>query len=187
MYGPLKQRSVVSRRRCRAAQPLIGARNRAKPGAIADRNSLLARFLDRVRGYGVARPWCALVLTGLLACGRGTASSSERPAAGGHGSTSGTASVDAAAAPADADPVSERNAMAGCVWDAAAQAACDARGRPFRYGPEPSVYCSGVAPDPADEAARQQRIRESPCQCFDEVAVSEQQTMCSMVPSMPPG
>ncbi len=73
----------------------------------------------------------------------------------------------------------------GCVPDEAARQQCQGKAG-FTYGPQPYVYCRGVAPNPEEEQQRRERIRNSPCECFDVAAVQKRRDACSRVPSMPP-
>ena len=70
------------------------------------------------------------------------------------------------------------------VYDLVARAAttCHARGKGFSYGPQPYIYCSGVAPQPGEQEAEWARVAASPCACNDDGAIAEQRRQCSMVP-----
>jgi len=103
----------------------------------------------------------ASIIVGVLtACG----GSSPKPEHGGSGSGTGSA----------VDP--------GCVYDDAANHACDAKGAGFSYGPQPYIYCSGVPPRPGEEEAERERIRKSPCTCNDAAEIAKQRQECSKVP-----
>lgn len=74
------------------------------------------------------------------------------------------------------------NDVHGCNYDEPAKRACDERGSGFRYGPTPLIYCKGIAPREGEMAARRERIRSSPCTCYDVAAIARRRRMCSMVP-----
>lgn len=85
---------------------------------------------------------------------------------------------DASVVPADAVRIGRTD----CVYSAADEAACAARGSGYQYAPEPYVYCSGVAPQPETEQAEFRRIRTSPCSCNDIAAVAQRRAHCARMP-----
>lgn len=68
-----------------------------------------------------------------------------------------------------------------CIPNPRARTECDGKAN-FAYGPQPYVYCKGVAPDPNEEAKIYEQIRNSPCVCFDLIAVQKRRQMCSRIP-----